>query len=241
MKNKCEFKSNNDIPIQGEIVTPKFIINIRLRTPCVEKEFIVTTKEIMQITKAYPEFKLDNLTGEIIKNEIERLTSIKVKTYKRSENSYLRPSDQVNKKGSFGSAEQQQNEEKINLDEFTKDELEDPDNIENMNSLMVMEKKIKLMDEQIKKIEGRPPQKLRQRFLQIKCRYNTLKEQISENSLTVENYMNLIKKQIDKDKRLSMYFKQNDLREKLGIVSERMKIMISELDELIKQMKKAIS
>lgn len=129
-------------------------------------------------------------------------------------------------------------EDKVDASEFSKEELEDPDHIENMNSLIIMEKKIKQMDDQIKKIEGRPPQKLRQKFLQTKVRYNALKEQISENSLTIDNYIVVLNKQIEKDKRLSLYFKQNNDKEKFSVVNDRMIVMIGELESLIKQMKK---
>lgn len=208
----------------------------------------------MQIAKAYPEFQLDNLTGEIIKNEIERRSTIKNKTSKRLENNSqsIKGAEQAALKKSCFSNEQTNNnnnnnananvnEEKIDAAEFSKEELEDPDYIENMNSLLVMDKKIKQMDEQIKKIEGRPPQKLRQKFLQTKCRYNTLKEQISENSLTVDNYIILLKKQIEKDKRLALFFKQSGQKDKVALIGERMMVMIGELDDLIKQMKRAIS
>lgn len=224
----------------GESVTPKFNLALSIRSPCVQKEFIVTIKEVVQIAKAYPEFQLNNLTGEIIKNELDRRSTFKNKTSKRIENNSIKSPEKAVKRSSFGNEHINNNEEKIDAAEFTKEELNDPDNIENMNSLLVMDKKIKQMDEQIKKIEGRPPQKLRQKFLQTKCRYNTLKEQISENSLTVDNYIILLKKQIEKDKRLSIYFKQNDQKEKMAIIIERMNIMIGELDDLIKQFKKAI-
>lgn len=207
-----------------------------------QKEFFVTKKEVMQISKAYPEFQLDNLTGEIIKNEIERRSTIKNKTSKRLDNQSLKSPDKAFKKSAFSNEHiNNVNEEKIETSEFKKEELDDPDYIDNMNSLLVMDKKIKQLDEHIKKIEGRPPQKLRQKFLQTKCRYNTLKEQISENSLTIDNYIILLKKQIEKDKRLSLYFKQNDQKEKMATVVERMNIMIGELDDLIKQMKRAIA
>ena len=210
-----------------------------------QEEFTVTKKEVMQIAKAYPEFQLDNLTGEIIKNEIERQSTIKNKTSKRFENSHsIKASELALKKSSFGNeriTNNNINEEKIDAAEFSKEELDDPDYIENMNSLLVMDKRIKQIYEQIKKIQGRSPQKLRQKFLQVKCRYNTLKEQISENSLTIDNYIILLKKQIEKDKRLSLFFKQNDQKDKMGLVADRMNVMIGELNDLIKQMKKAIS
>lgn len=241
LKSKCEIKGGYDVPIPGETVTPKFNISIKIRNPCQDKDYFITKKQVMQISKSYPQFKLDNLTGEIIKTEIERRSLAKSKASIRGiDNKSVKVQEEIPKKSSFGNA-QQNNEEKIDASEFCKDELEDPDYIDNLNSLIYMDKKIKQMDEQIKKIEGRPPQKLRQKFLQTKCRYNTLKEQISENSLTVDNYIILLKKQVEKDKRLSSYFRQNDQKDKMAIVVERMNVMIGELDDLIKHMKRAIS
>lgn len=166
--------------------------------------------------------------------EYERKSSIKNKSIKNK--SSVRQSNF--KPENNNKVPESEKEIKIEASEFTKEELEDPESIDNLNSIKVMEILVKRLDEKIKKIEGRPPAKLRQKFLQTKCRYNTLKEQIMENSLTIDGYVLLIKKQIDKDKKFILYFRQNDMKDKLAIVSERMNLEIQELNDAINHAKK---
>lgn len=186
------------------------------------------------------------------KSEAQRKSSLKNKSIYLNNNSSVVSgnfSNNINKTITLKNKENlnqnfqsnpQVKEEKIPESEFSKEEIEDPDCISNMNSMKLMEIKIKQIDEKIKKIEGRPPAALRQKFLQLKCRYNTLKEQIMEGDLTLENYIVLLKKQIDKDQRLILFFKQNASNEKAILVTERLKIQMDELNDGIKQAKKNI-
>ena len=129
-------------------------------------------------------------------------------------------------------------EEKIDASEFSKEDLDDPDNQDNMLSLKYMEHAIARMDQEIKKIEGRPPQKLRQKFLQTKCRYNAMKEQVMEGAITIDNYVGILNKQIQKDKRLALYFNQNAIKDKAAVVFERLKIVVKELEAAMTHLKK---
>lgn len=192
--------------------------------------------------KVYPEFKLEQLNNNVVGKKIENKETKKKHMMDEKKNTLENKNSPVIKKNiqiiNHQNIDKQTKEEIIDESLFTIEEIDDPDYIDNMNSLKVMEKKINQMNEQIKKIEGRPPQKLRQKFLQTKVRYNALKEQISENTVTVDNYIVILNKQIEKDKKLSLYFKQHNNDKKFAIVNERILIMLSELGSLIKEIKK---
>lgn len=122
--------------------------------------------------------------------------------------------------------------EKIDASEFTKEELIDPDIADNLNSVKVLDFKIAKVQKEIDSIEGRAPPKLREKLLKYKVRKNVLEQQLGE-SMSIESYILLMKKQLDKDKRLVQYFEQNGMNEQGKKVAERMPIMIKEMEEAI--------
>jgi hypothetical protein len=96
----------------------------------------------------------------------------------------------------------------------------------------VLEFKLTQIEEQMKKIDGRPPAKMREKFLKLKCRRNVLSEQLGE-SVSIESYILMMKKQLDKDKRLLAYFEQNKMMEQGKKVAERIPLLVKEMDEAI--------
>jgi hypothetical protein len=246
-------------------ITPKFGFEVTLRNPTTEKEYTTLPKQVIRITKAYPEFKKDaiplnqNTNININNNNIDinleekrnkgnELTEkdlvapIKTNSVKKQENQINNNNDNTKKTNTSSNNDNNNtntnnNQEKILASEFKKEDLDDPDNIDNMMSLKVMEICIGKMDAQIKKIEGRPPTKLRSSFIALKCRYNTMKSQIEEGDISLQNYINILNGQITKDKRLANYFKQEGNKEKLMILVERIKTMMTEVDEGKKHLK----
>lgn len=236
-------------------ISPKFKLAVSLRNPVVDKEYTTTTKQVVKITKSYPEFNKDGVPAQSHKefetnhaknsiiltekdinfNDAESKKSIKPVPQKPKESEIPNNKKPENVKPTEAS---KKTEVKIDASEFSKEDLEEPNNIENMVSLKYMEFAIAKMDADIKKIEGRTPTKIRQKFLGTKCRYNTLKEQVMDGSISVENYVAILNKQVKKDKRLAEYFKQNDVKEKAVIVFERLKIIVKELEELMPHLKK---
>jgi len=236
-------------------ISPKFKLAVSLRNPVVDKEYTTTTKQVVKITKSYPEFNKDGIPAETHKEfESNRAKGSIVLTEKdinfndTESKKNVKPVPQKPKESEISSNKKAENikpadaskktEEKIDASEFSKDDLDDPNNLENMVSIKFMEFAIAKMDADIKKIEGRTPTKIRQKFLGTKCRYNTLKEQVMDGSISVENYVMILNKQVKKDKRLAEYFKQNDLKEKAAMVFERLKIIVKELEELMPHLKK---
>lgn len=236
-------------------ISPQFKISISLRNPVVDKEYTTIPKQTIQITKAFPEFNKDGVPNETHKefeqkpNPVGVLTESDINRPKDTSSMASSKKDITEKKKPTNENKQQpaakknenaekKIEEKIDASEFSKEDLNDPDNQDNMLSLKYMEHAIAIMDQAIKKIEGRPPQKLRQKFLQTKCRYNTMKEQVMEGAITIENYVGILNKQIQKDKRLAQYFNQNGIKDKATIVFERLKIIVKEMEEAMNHVKK---
>ncbi len=237
-------------------ISPQFKIAVSLRSPIIDKEYTTIPKQVIQITKAYPEFNKDGIPKDI-NNEFEEKPKTGVltdadlnanqKTLNQKGNKEIADKNNTNKNNNpekknentdKDNTQKMAEVEKIDASEFSKEDLEDPDNQDNLLSLKYMEYTIDLLDKQIKKIEGRPPQKLRQKFLQTKCRYNTMKEQVIEGAITIDSYIGILNKQIQKDKRLAQYLNQNGIKDKAGIVFERLKIQVKELEEAMTHLKK---
>lgn len=125
----------------------------------------------------------------------------------------------------------------VNVAEFTKEELDDPDILENLVSMKVMELKIQKLDAQIKQIEGRTPAELRRKYLNLKVRYNSFKENIVDGKLSIKDYILVLEKQILKDKKLLAYFKQIKDSKKVSLIYERLNLMVKELKEASEHMK----
>jgi len=128
--------------------------------------------------------------------------------------------------------------EKIDSSQFSKAELDDPEIIENLVSLKVLQAKVQKIDQEIKLIEGRTPSDIRRKFLNTKVRMNSLKEAIEDGRLSLKDYIVLLEKQIEKDKKLKMLFLQRKEKEKAAIVNERLVIMVKELKEALEHQKK---
>lgn len=247
LKNKCQIKNSLDLVIDSALTTPKFNFDICIRHPIKEKEFISVPKQVIRITKSYPEFiRSGNLSTLNNENSNSENTDINNKLNETSEENSIK--EKINK-DNFKKENNDDNREeknKINLDdfenneknekkllesEFKKEDIEDPENLDNLISLKVMEILIAKMDLQIKKIEGRTPSKIRMKFLSLKCRYNTMKSQIEDGDITLQNYINVLTEQIAKDKKLAEYFKQEEQKGKFLLVNEKLQIMIKEIEE----------
>ncbi len=101
-----------------------------------------------------------------------------------------------------------------------------------------MEFKVKMLDIEIKNIEGRTPSDLRRKYLNTKVRMNSLKEAIEEGNLSLKDYIIILQKQVDKDKKLKLFFIQAKDNKKATIINEKLVIMVKELREALELEKK---
>jgi hypothetical protein len=263
------------------MIKPKFDIELTIRTPINEKEYITKPKKVLKIIKSYQEFNKNgnlstsislsnsvSLSSSIIipnDNKIKNISNLNFENEKNNfkQNNSKEENEQINinakthtnidNSNSNGNSNNNtitiknsnikndsnyldlntlsNNEKKILESDFKKEDIEDPNNIDSLISLKVMEVLIKKMDDEIKKIEGRISPKIRTKYLSLKCRYNTIKNQIEEGDITLTNYINILSERIAKEKKLLNYFKQKGHKEKIALVSEKIQIMINELNE----------
>ena len=59
LKTHCQIQNSVDMEIKSGRMTPKFEFEVTLRTPIGEKEYTTVPKQVIRITKAYPEFNKD--------------------------------------------------------------------------------------------------------------------------------------------------------------------------------------
>ncbi len=211
---------------------------IKLRTPILDKEYKITSKPVMTITKTFPPFRGDgaveshNYPGSDKKVEMSDKEMTK-QAQKKPDSQHKQPVKKPEEKPKQPAQKQPNpNRPQIDPSQFKQADLDDPDNIDNMNSVKVMEFKLEKIQKEINSIEGRAPPKLRDKLVKLKCRKNLFDQQLGDG-ISVEDYIVLMKNQLDKDKKLSMYFEQENMLDKAKLVAERMPVMLKELQEAI--------
>lgn len=264
-KSKCTIQNKFKMQIQSKRFEPEYDITLKIREPIVDKEYKETQKQVFNITKTYLPFDIktdysqtsrDNIT---INKDASQLNPVNntnntnnpsnniVKKQPLSNNVSSKDYDKKNisaKKNEeaeinlSGNNNKQIQDKKIDPSEFNQIELTDPDSVECLNSLVVLENKLKLIELELKKVEGRPPMNLRQNKMKVSCKIKMLKDSIEGGTLSLENYVNMIAAQYQRELKLIMYFKQiNDLN-KVKIIEDRQPLLKKEVEEGLAMIKK---
>ena len=126
----------------------------------------------------------------------------------------------------------QNTQEKIDKSMFKEEELADVDGVDYINSLKVLEYKLKLLETQISKISGRTPRELLQKKVKMSCKIKMFQQQMGDGDVTPQDYYNLLTQQLTHDQALFNYFKQEKDIEKAKLVGIRIKLMNEEMAEL---------
>jgi hypothetical protein len=214
---------------------------VTIRQPIAGKEYTVTSKAVMTITKTFPPFRGEgaveshNYPGGDKKPTIddnEIVTSIKT-TQKIETKPKETPKQTIQTKQPKPQPKKVvAPEDRIDPADFTKEELLDPDHIDNLNSVKVLQFKIDKVQNEINNIEGRAPPKLREKLLKAKCKKNILEQQLGD-SISIENYISIMNNQLKKDQKLVKYFEQEGMMEQGKKVAERIPVLIKEIEEAI--------
>lgn len=206
---------------------PNLEVSITLRTPISGKEYNIISKPVMTITKTFPPFR-----GDGVVESVEYPSSNKKITV--SDDVLLKPTQKETKqqKNENPRPSKPANKEQIDTSEFSQEELNDPDTPDNLNSVKVLQFKIDQVQSEINKIEGRAPPKLREKLLKFKCRKNFLEQQLGD-SISIDDYIVIMNKQLTKDQKLIKYFEQQNNKEQGKKVAERIPILINEIKEAI--------
>ena len=120
---------------------------------------------------------------------------------------------------------------------FKDEELSDVDGVDYLNSLKVLEYKLKLLEAQISKISGRTPRELLQKKVKMSCKIKIIQQQMGDGDVSPQDYYNLLKQQLIHDQALFNYLKQEKDLEKAKLVAIRIKLMNEEMEELKQYLK----
>ena len=225
----------------------------KVRTPCKTPAFEIQRYPIYQITRIYPPFnirggnnaeagikievKQHNVTSEDLKlnNTIQRPPAKAAPTSQRPQKKG--PPATKAKAGGPPSKNPGPPKAIVDKSQFSDEELKDPDCINCLNTLQVLEFKINKYEEIRNKIDGRTPRELMQRIVKMKCKMQNLTNSLGDD-ISPQDYLTLLKTTFDHDKKLVDYFTQQKDAEKSKLVTERLPLILKETEELMKQMPK---
>lgn len=250
LKSKCTMEKSIPMTILSKRFEPTYDVIVRIREPTTDKQYKDIVKQVFNITKTYkPYDKNKDYTGNseqrIIDKDISELKPVE-KTSSNQVKNTKSPTNDVKKESVNKNAEEKKinntnngvTEEKIKASDLNQIDIEDPDNIEALASLMVLEMRSKEIEEEIKKIDGRPPMNLRQKKMKMAVKLKLLKEGIQNGELGLEDYVKMVEIQYQRDVKLAKYFQQNNEDIKFNIVEKRLAVLKKELYEGLKMIKK---
>ena len=228
-------------------------VTFKVHSPCKEPLFEFQTKTVLQVTKIYKPFNLkgDNANQSAIKMDIQTPQINPQNLAGNSSTSQAkptqggkqpaRPQGQAAKPKQTPGAKPGAGPKKpgapIDKSQFNDEELKDPDCIDCLKTLSVLQFKQNKYEEISKKIDGRTPRELMQRIIRIRSKYKALENSLGED-ISPQDYLALLKVTFDHDKKLADYFKQIGDKEKFILVNERLPLIFKETEELMKQMPK---
>jgi len=232
IKSGAPFKVDCKIEIESKRVEPSISFLISPVMPQGKKYYESVQKEKIKITKIYNAF-----TG---KQQIS-LPSDKSQTQNPQPKTVVASNPNSNQNQSQKKAANNTNTNnntnannmpKIDKSKFKPEELEDVDYIDNLNTLKVLEFKIKELEDKIKKIDGRTPKEMLQKKVRMNCKKRQIEEEMGDGTVSPKDYMEMMKVQLEHDQLLSIYMKQNNQEENVKILSVRIALIKKEMEEL---------
>ena len=252
LKDSIKQEGNYKMELQSKRASPSVEISINLRTPFVDKQYETITKDVFTIKKIFPPFnpKAADIPGgptvipkkqDIKKEEIKKSEKKEVKKEEVKKEEIKKEikkevkKEEIKKEEVKKEAKKENN--KVDRSMFSEEELADIDGIDYLNSLKVLEFKLKSLEDQIAKISGRTPRELLQRKAKLGAKIKLMKQELDNGNVSTKDYLSLLAEQMVHNRQLFNLFKQEKDLKNAKIVAERMKIMIAEINELEKQKK----
>ena len=223
IKNDCkiEIESKRVEPIVNFVITPIL--------PEGKKHYETVTKEVIKITKTFPAF-----TGKQHIQFDNPKPSPSAPATNAPATHHGQNSKQTEKVKGNAPATGGGNAPIIDKSKFKPEELEDVDILDNLNSLKVLDYKIKELEMKIKKIDGRTPREMLQKKIKMNCKKKQLEEGMGDGSISPKDYMEFMRIQLEHDQLLALYMKQNNQEEKMKAVLARVNLLKQEMEELKK-------
>ena len=253
LKSQIEVTKDWPITLEDGKTDKTANVTFKVHAPCKEPLFEIQTKTVLQVTKIYKPFNLkgDNANQSAIKMDIQTPQINPQNLAGNSSTSQAkptqggkqpaRPQGQAAKPKQTPGAKPGAGPKKpgapIDKSQFNDEELKDPDCIDCLKTLSVLQFKQTKYEEISKKIDGRTPRELMQRIIRIRSKYKALENSLGED-ISPQDYLALLKVTFDHDKKLADYFKQIGDKEKFILVNERLPLIFKETEELMKQLPK---
>ena len=226
IRKGTSFKAECKIEIESKRVEPTILFLITPIMPEGKKIYETTQKESIKITKIYPAF-----TGkqqvELSSDKNTQVNNQQPKTVVVQKKQNIPSKPNTNNNTNVNA-----NQPKIDKDKFKAEELADIDIIENLNTLKVLEFKIKELEAKMKKIDGRTPREMLQKKVKMACKKKQLEEGMGDGSVSPQEYMELMKATLEHDQLLAIYMKQNNEEEKYKNLMGRIALIKQEMGEL---------
>ena len=248
LKDSIKIEGNYKMELQSKRASPTIEIKIELRSPFVDKVYETITKEVFTIKKIYPPFnpKAAEIPGgpTIIPKKIKKEEKKPKEEEIKPKEEEIKPKEEEKPKPKPKEEEEKPKEEKpketnkVDRSMFTEEELADIDGIDYLNSLKVLEHKLKILEDQIAKISGRTPREIMQKKVKMSCKIKLMKQQLENGDVSPKDYFTLLSQQMVHDRQLFALFKQEKDLKNAKIVAERIKIMMEEMNELKDKIKK---
>ena len=214
---------------KGEnLIEPKVTVTAKVNKGINSSEYITKTKEYMDITKFYPAFKevkISQLQKEVKQKTMlikEKPIPVKPKTQPALVEMQVKNEEEISTSTAAT---------KIDKNEFDPAELVDPDQIDKMIAISVLQNKVAQIEEETKKIEGRTPKPLRDKLMKFRVKKKSIEEACGQGQISPQEYLNKIKETLEHDKKLMLYFKQNNENDKAKIMMNRVKLITKEISE----------
>jgi len=242
LKDSIKIEGNYKMELQSKRASPSIEIKIELRSPFVDKVYETITKEVFTIKKIYPPFnpKAAEIPGgpTIIPKKVKKEETKPKEEETKPKEEEIKPQEEEKPKPKPKKEEEKPKEEKpketnkVDRSMFTEEELADIDGIDYLNSLKVLEHKLKILEDQIAKISGRTPREIMQKKVKMSCKIKLMKQQLENGDVSPKDYFTLLSQQMVHDRQLFALFKQEKDLKNAKIVAERIKIMMEEMNEL---------
>jgi hypothetical protein len=256
LKSTSELTKDWPITLESGRTGQTAKVTFKIHTPCKDPEYNVETKTYLSVTRIYPAFNLKggNSGQSSIKMEVQtsQVTAQDLKV-SNSNPTQAKPTPGVKRPikpaqgqapkpkpttgGKPGAGPKKPAGPPIDKSQFTDEELKDPDCLDNLKTLSVLEFKHNKYEEIRSKIDGRTPRDLMQKIIRIKCKRQSLEDALGTD-ISPQDYLGLLKITFDHDKKLAEYFKQIGDKDKFTLVNERLPLIFKETEQLMKQMPK---
>lgn len=244
LKIKSKIKDSFKMQLESKRITPEYEIELQIREPITEKEYLLKTRNVLKIVKTYPPFEIEKEISKESK-EINNQSSHKPKEEeallnKNKENNIVNIKKEGEKKESLISIknetkekekEKENQQTKISPSEFNQEDIKDPENIENLNTLKQLEYVLLKVEKKISQVEGRPPMELRQSKMKLSVKKKMIEERINDGSIQLKDYLTIVVNQIEKNRRLVKYFEQEGMNENKEKSEVLLKVLNGEYEE----------